>query len=347
MFEAYIHNDYLRTFVVLLGLFFIVRVAIFLGEKIVLRLTKKTKTKLDDILLERLSKPVTFGAFLIALEFAIRELPLTPETDGLLTRIILTTGILIIAYCVYTVANTLVISLLKNFAKKTKSSLDDSIISLFNSVLNLTLIILSLIYILEVWGVQVGPLLAGLGVAGLAVALALQPVLSNVFSGASMILDHSIKVGDWVKIDDGSMGIVDKIGLRSTRVRTFDNEVVIVPNTKLAESIIQNITLPEPIARVVVPFGVAYGTDPEKVRKVVLKEIDKIPGVIKEEGKEPAVRFLEMGDSSLNFKAYFFIDSFENRLSTIDQATTRIYNALGKAKIEIPFPQMDVHIKKK
>ena len=168
--------------------------------------------------------------------------------------------------------------------------------------------------------------------------------LSNIFGGVSIILDKSVNVGDLVNLDDGTSGKISKIGIRATKVQTFDNEMIIVPNSKLANSNIKNIAQPEPKSRVVIPFGVAYGTDIEKVRKVVMKEIKTVTGFAKE--PEPSVRFVEMGDSSLNFKAYFFVESFEQRFNAIDEANTKIYNALSKNKIEIPFPQMDIHVKK-
>ena len=194
------------------------------------------------------------------------------------------------------------------------------------------------------WGIQIGPLLAGLGIAGLAVALALQPTLSNIFSGVSMILDKTLKVGDLVYLDQNVKGKVERIGLRSTRIRTFDNELVIIPNTKLADSQIQNIALPEPKSRATVMFGVAYGSNIDNVKKIIIKELKTIKGVSKDPG--PIVRFSEMADSSLNFKAYFYVDHFEDRASGVDEANTKIYNALNKAGIEIPFPQRDVHMKK-
>ena len=159
-----------------------------------------------------------------------------------------------------------------------------------------------------------------------------------------MIMDKSIRVGDLVYLDANTRGKIAKIGLRSTKIRTFDNELIIVPNTKLAESNIQNVALPEPKTRVVVPFGVAYGTDVDKVKKIVMKEIKSVEGFIND--PEPKIRFLEMADSSLKFNAYFYVKSYENRADAISEANTKIYNALNKNKIEIPFPQRDVHMKK-
>jgi small-conductance mechanosensitive channel len=112
----------------------------------------------------------------------------------------------------------------------------------------------------------------------------------------------------------------------------------------LADSVLQNVALPEPKSRVVITFSVAYGSDIDKVKKVVIQEIKSIKKVCKD--PEPLVRFLEMGSSSLNFKAYYFVDSFQDKFATIDEANTKIYNRLRKEKIEIPFPQLDVHLKK-
>jgi small-conductance mechanosensitive channel len=120
--------------------------------------------------------------------------------------------------------------------------------------------------------------------------------------------------------------------------------MIIVPNTKLADSYIRNASLPEPKVRKVVQFSVAYGSDVEKVKKIVSAELGKISWVVND--PEPFVRFVEMGPSSLDFKAFFHIDSFENGNASIDEANTRIYNALRKAGIGIPFPQLDVHLKK-
>jgi len=113
----------------------------------------------------------------------------------------------------------------------------------------------------------------------------------------------------------------------------------------LAESIIQNVALPEPKSRVVIRFGVAYGSDIDKVKKIVLKEIRSVANIVLDD-PEPKVSFRKMGDSSLDFKALFYVDDYGDRFDAIDEANTKIYNALNKSGIEIPFPQMDVHLKK-
>ncbi len=344
MLEEIIPNDYLRTLAFFLVLLFVIRLVLFIVEKILVKLTSKTKTELDDELIRRMSKPLTFLSVLISLYISIKEFQFVDSVQMAVNNSVFSLIIVVVAVIIYIVVDVLVITAIKKAAKKTKTDIDDSLISLFHSALKIAFFIVTFLYILSEWGIEIMPLLAGLGVAGLAVALALQPILSNIFSGASVVLDRSIRVGDLIYLDTAK-GKIEKIGLRSTKVRTFDNELLIIPNNKLAEGIIQNVALPEKKSRATVVFGVSYGSDIDKVKKLVLKEIKKIDHI--EKDPEPIVRFIEMADSALNFKAFFYVDSYDNRYGAIDEANTRIYNALNRAGIEIPFPQLDVHLKKK
>ena len=345
MLEQYIANDYLRAGLILVGVFLILRIVVFLIERVFVQVTKKTKTDLDDILLKKASKPLTIIVFLVGVRWALVELPLTEYLQNIIYQIVFSIIVVFLAYLAYHIIDLFVMRAWKKLAKKTKSKVDDGLVNLVQGTLKVVLVVFVILYVLNFWGVKVGPFLAGLGIAGLAIAFALQSSLSNIFSGISIILDKTVRVGDLVYLADGTKGKIIQIGLRSTRIHTFDDELVIVPNSNLANNNVQNIALPEPKVRVAIPFGVAYGSDVDKVKKLILKEIKKVTGIL--DDPEPYVKFLEMGDSSLNFKAYFFIKSYEQRLTAIDEANTIVYNALNKAKISIPFPQMDVHLKKR
>lgn len=344
MLDQYLSNEFLRASVVFVLFLTVIRIVLFLSERFFIKVSSKTKTDLDDKIIAKLSTPLSALSILFALAFAVKEIALSEESLFLVHKVIFSASVVVFAYIIYAVVNLIAIRFLRKVASKTKSNVDESLLSLLNSIMNVALVVIALLYILEMWGIEITPLLAGLGIAGLAVALALQPVLSNIFSGASMVLDSSIRVGDLVYLDQNTKGKILKVGLRSTRILTFDNELIIIPNNKLAESVIQNVALPSPISRAVVPFNVSYGSDIDKVKKIVLKEIKSIKNVLEE--PEPMVRFVEMGDSSLNFKAYFYVNNFDNRFPSIDEANTKIYNALNRNGINIPFPQMDIHLKK-
>jgi len=345
MLEQYIPNLYLRSIALLIAIFIVVRSLMYLFEKILPFFTKKTKTNLDDIIVKKASVPITLIVLLVSVRFMLGEFNLAESAITTLNGILSTLIILIGSFLLYVLLDSLIMVGLGGLVSRTKSKLDDSLLLFIHSILQATIIVSAFLLILSTWGIEIGPLLAGLGIAGIAIAFALQAPLSNIFGGISLLLDRSIKVGDVVNLDAQTNGKILRIGLRSTKIKTFDNELIIVPNSKLADSNIQNVALPEPKTRVVIPFGVAYGADINKVKKTILKEIKKIPNTL--DDPAPVVRFLEMADSSLNFKAYFYVDSFEHRLESLDLGNELIYNALNKNKIEIPFPQIDVHLKKK
>jgi MscS family membrane protein len=339
--QNWIGNAFLRFIIVFVVGFVVVRFILHFLEKLTLALTVRTKTKLDDLIVQKTSKPLTFLVLALVLKISLEQLSFPENIDLIISRIVTSIIIIFAFYLGYVIIDLI---LFKGGRQYVKDKGKKSLVNLGQGFMKVIVVIFALMYLLYYWGIQVGPVLAGLGVGGIAIAFAMQSSLANIFGGISIILDKTVKEDDLIKLEDETMGTVLRVGIRSTQIKTFDNELVFIPNAKIADGKVQNIGMPEPKSRVVIPFGVAYGSDVEKVRKVVLKELKKIEGYI--EDPEPNVRFLEMGDSSLKFKAFFYVDSYEKRFNAIDMANTRIYNALNKAGISIPFPQMDVHLKK-
>lgn len=344
MFEEYIQNDILRALTIVFLIFVIFKLLIFIIEKTIVRLVKKTKTDIDDKIIEKSSNPISIIIFLVALKIALGEISFSEDVIKNFIKIIYSIISVVLGYLIYTILNLIISGTLKKASSRTKINVNKGMTSLIHGVLKIIWIIVIGLYILRLWGIEIGPFLAGLGIGGIAIAFAMQESLSNIFGGISIILDKTVKVGDLIYLDDKTKGAILHIGLRSTKIKTFDNEMIIIPNSKLASGKIQNVAQPEPKSRVVIPFSVGYGSNVEEVKKIVLRQIKKIKNI--EKNPLPSVKFLEMADSSLNFKAYFYINSFEYRLDAVDEANTRIYNALNESNIEIPFPKMDINIKK-
>ena len=347
MFGTYIgiENEYLRAFVVFVVSLVVLRLVLGFLTYVFTRLTAKTKTDLDDMIIGKSSFPLLVLSFGIAFMIMLPELAVGEGLAFILNNLGYTVVAVSVGMLIYFIVDLALFRALKKFSARTKSEMDDNIVSLIHGAIKIALFVLAFIYVLDIWGVEIGPFLAGLGIAGLALALALQPILSNIFSGISVILDKSVRVNDLIYLGTDAKGKILKVGLRSTKIRTFDNELIIVPNNTLASSMIQNVALPDPKTRATIAFGVAYGSSVEKVKKVVLKELKTLTHL--DDSEDVVVRFLEMADSALNFKAYFYVDSFDNKATSIDEANTKVYNALNKSGIDIPFPQMDVHLKKK
>jgi small-conductance mechanosensitive channel len=232
----------------------------------------------------------------------------------------------------------------KRIARKTKSSIDDALMPLFRTSTRVVVLLIVAIMVLAFWGVDVAGLLAGVGIAGIAIGFAVKDSLGNIFGGISLILDKTFNVGDRIGLDDGTIGIVKHVSLRSTRIHTFDNEYVTIPNGELAVSKIKNYNQPDRMMRVVVPFGVEYGAKPEKVKELVLKEIKSMKGILKDPA--PSVVFTEMADFALNMKARFYVEDLDDAYGKKEEATTLIYNLLNKKKIGIPFPTSTVYVHK-
>jgi len=335
---------YLKSFLILISFFGVSKLFFFVTRKFFYSWVKKTKTKVDDKIIHRTGKPISLVLLLIGLKLSLIPLNIGQNVISVINNVLLTFLVLLASYIAYVVFDVIINNWGMKWAKKTKSTLDDNLISLLQKTSKIIVYSLGLIYALDIWGIDIIPVLASMGIAGIAIAFALKNSLSSIIGGITLILDKSVEVGDLVELEDSNKGTVLDIGLRSTKIRTFSNELVIIPNSKLAESIIRNYTQPDVTSRVVIPFGVGYGSDIDKVKKIVLKGLSKIENVLEE--PSPFVRFSKMGDYSLDFKLYFWVNDYSNASSAEEKATILVYEALEKNDIEIPNPQMDVNLKK-
>src|SRR5215831_12385784 len=196
-----------------------------------------------------------------------------------------------------------------------------------------------LLVLLAALGIQITPILAALGVGGLAVALALQDTLSNLFAGIHLLADKPIRVGDYVKVADTAEGHVVDIGWRSTRVRMLQNVVVTIPNKRVAESIITNYDMPEPRMALLIRVGVDYGTDPDLVERLLVEEakraVGDVPGLLEEPA--PTARLIPgFGDFSLDFTLACQVKSFTDQFAVQHELRKRILRRLVAEGVQIP-----------
>lgn len=327
--------------ILVIGLIF-AKILQVVGLKIIRRLVTKTKTKIDDIILEKIRSPLLYILILIILQISFIPLEIKAAYFDSVIRSLV---IVLITYIILVVFDVVIDIWGYGFAARTKSTIDEAVLPLLHKFSKVFFVIIGLIFILDEWGVQIAPILASLGIAGLAVAFALQNTLGNIFGGMSMMMDKTIKVGDRIQLEDGTMGEIQDVGLRSTKIRTFDNEMIIMPNGKLAESRVQNLVLPTPATRVSIDFGAEYGSDIDRVERAVL---DVIKGLdtLKDPDKKPHVWFFEMGDFALKFRAVFWVADYKEKWDAKVKATKGIYAALRKNKIGIPFPTRTIYMHK-
>ena len=215
-------------------------------------------------------------------------------------------------------------------------------------LLQVFIYLIGILIMLSYFGISIMPIITTLGIGGLAIGLALKDTLSNIFSGLYILLEKNIKVGDFIELENGKKGYVMNINWRTTTIKTLSNDVVILPNEKLAQSIIVNFAKPAELTRVAIEIPVSYDTDIDKFEKIVMEEVYNLA---KENDKllldpAPVLRFIPgFGDSSLNFTLYFSTANYEDSFLVQSELRKRIFKRLKKEGIEIPYPQLDVHIK--
>jgi len=205
--------------------------------------------------------------------------------------------------------------------------------------------LIAIMIILGQFEIQIGPLLAGLGVVGLAVAFGLQETMSNLFAALFIVLDKSINVGDWIKLEGGTKAYIEDISWRSVRIRTLGGNTVIVPNSKFVGQNIASYDYPVPSFYTSIKVGVSYDTDLEKAEYVALQSGEKVikDEEVNEQDNNPIVRFKEFGDSSINLSIIIKVDKVQDEGRIKHALVKQIYKDFKEAGIEIPFPQRVVH----
>jgi len=322
-----------------IAILFIVRAIAF---RIIHKWAERTETKIDDIIINSFKTPSIYWCIAFGLYIGIAVSDLNEKYVFYISRAIH----VIIIFSVTIAAANLSGRIFKNYIQK--SNLPIPTTGLANGILKGTIIIIGLLIILSVLGISITPLITALGVGGLAVALALQDTLANLFAGIHIMVERSVRVGDFIKLESGQEGYVDDITWRTTRIRMLPNNMVVIPNSKLSQSIVTNYYLPEKRMSLLIPIGVSYSSDPEKVEKILVEEakkgVGKIPGLLGD--PEPFVRFIPgFGDSSLDFTLICQVQEFVDQYLAQHELRKRIFKRFHDEGIEIPFPHRTVYLR--
>ncbi len=310
------------------------------------RLTRKTKWKSDDIIIDSIGKWVIFWFFLGACFYVLpiftEALSISSKNEHLLENLLVS----LYMFSATMVTAQVIAGMLRIRSSKDNSEIPSS--SILGNIVKVIVYIIGFILILHNFGVAIAPMVTALGVGGLAVALALQSTLSNLFSGLQIIASGKFNTGDFVQLENGQKGFIRDINWRNTTIETNQNNYIIVPNSKLADSIVENFFLVNREITFYVKLGVGYESDLEKAEKVsieVAKSIlNKSDGGVKE--FEPVVRFFNFGDSAIELKVFLRVKEYADQFlitSEFIKALQKRYKAEG---INIPFPIRTVYMNK-
>ncbi|PIU83776.1 MAG: mechanosensitive ion channel protein MscS [Elusimicrobia bacterium CG06_land_8_20_14_3_00_38_11] len=323
--------------VIIAGL--IIRKILFLYLK---KITEKTETNIDDIVTEAIKNPFMLWCVIIGISVTIKTMPVADKTVILADKILISLWIisftLVVAKIIGGVINIYITG--KEGAMQMPS--------LTQNVARWAVIIVGFLILLEKLGISIAPIITALGVGGLAVALALQDTLSNLFAGFHITLSKQIKVGDYIKLEGGQEGYVFDIGWRNTEIRELSNNIIMIPNSKLSQTIVTNYYIPEKDSAILIEVGVDYSSDLEKVENVTVEVAKDVLKTVAggAQNFEPFIRYHTFSNSSINFSVILRGKEFTDKFLITHEFIKRLKVKYDKENITIPFPITTVHLAK-
>jgi small-conductance mechanosensitive channel len=327
------------TFLIILAITLILRALVLRALR---HWASRTNHHLDDQIVQAIRLPSLFFCLALGLHLAVEFSELPTRYAFYVTKIIYLVIILSVVIGATHISGRLFQHTIRRY------DLPVAAPGLAIGIINGILWILGFLIALTILGVSIAPLLTALGIGGLAVSLALKDTLENIFAGINVLMEKSIRVGDFIRLENGQEGAVSDITWRTTRIELLTNNTVIIPNSKLAQSVVTNYNLPEKSFSLRLPVSVGYRTDPQRVEvvltEVALKAVGEVPGLLAD--PEPVVRFSPgFGESSLDFSLNCQVAEFSDQYLVQHELRKRIFQRFKEEGIEIPFPQRTVHLK--
>jgi small-conductance mechanosensitive channel len=304
-------------------------------------LTKKTRWEIDDLVVNSLRGRTIIWFTLLGIYFGSTALSLTIVQRDILEKTFIVIAALAATSTIADLCKAMITTYFRNVFKVYANT------SLVANVLMILVYIIGFLVVLQTLGLSIVPILTAFGVGGLAIALAMQDTLSNIFSGMHIVLSRKVRPGDFVELDTGEKGYVTDITWRNTTIRSLTNNMVIVPNSKMASVVITNYYQPVRETSLKIPVGVSYDSDLDHVEEVTIRVAKQ---VMKEndgaaENFEPFIRYYEFADFSINFKVILrvieYIDTYKMRHAFIK----KLHEEYKKEGIEIPFPIRTIYTK--
>lgn len=350
MFEQIFYKNSLRDWLISLaiiaGALILNKIIILLNKHLIQKLTAKTKNRLDDILFKMLQAPVLLGIILVAIWFAARRLELGTHIESTILKAYKVLTVINITWFVARLANALLEEYLapKAADKNTLKYLDNHLMSILRRAVLAVIWSFGVVMALNNVGVNVGTLIAGLSIGGLAFALAAQDTIKNIYGGFTIFTDRPFRIGDRIKVDSFD-GFVEEIGIRSTRIRTLEKRLVTIPNYKLVEASVENIS-EEPMRRVLMKLGLTYNTTPEKMNEAmsILRDMpNRVNNVFE---KDIVVAFTDFTDFALVITFVYFIRRDADVMETPSLVNSEILRAFNAAGLQFAYPTQTIYVEK-
>lgn len=344
--KTFYHNtigDWAISLAIIIGAVVAGKILYWIFGNIFKKLTSKTKTKIDDIIVDMIEEPVVLALTIAGLWYGLHRLHF-PEGwyvwMGKVYHILIAVNI---TWLIARLVDAIIEEYIVPLTEKTESDLDDQILPVVRKSLKIAIWILGIIVALNNAGYDVGALIAGLGIGGLALAMAAKDSVSNIFGGVMIFTDKPFKVGDRIKIN-GFDGTIEEIGLRTSRMRTLEGRRVTIPNSLFTGDMVENVS-EEPTRKVVLNLGLTYDMTPDQMQKGldVLKEI---AGANQNVEDNYLVSFNAFGDFALGILFIYYIKKESNILNTQTEVNLEILKQFNANGLDMAFPTQTIYTKK-
>jgi len=333
--QAWLISLGIILFVALLG-----KVVYWVFSKIIKAFTKKTKTKLDDIIVDLIEEPIVFMLIASGIWFALTLLNLPNAFSSAIDNSLHIILAILIGWLLVRLFEAFYESILLPWAQKTENDLDDQLMPILRKGIRLVIWVMAIVIGLNNAGYNVGAILAGLGIGGLALAMAAKDTVSNIFGGFTIFADQPFRINDRVKIK-GYDGTIIEIGVRSTRLRTLEGRVVTIPNSAFTDAPVENVSQ-EPSRKISLNLGLTYDTSASDIEMAIetLREIIQTNNNTEE---KIILSFNAFGDFALNIMCIYYIKKGGNISEVQTQINLEILRQFNAKNLEFAFPTQTIY----
>ena len=302
----------------------------------------RTKSGLDDILIDKLEEPIVYGIVILGFYWGFTRLHFNESVDSFFANVFMILFILNVTWLIARVIDSLIEEYIVPIVTKSESDLDDQLLPILRKTIKAVLWIFGIVIALSNSGFDVAALIAGLGIGGLALALAAQDTVKNIFGGIMVFLDKPFKIKDRIKVN-GMDGVVEEIGVRSTRLRTLEGRLITIPNGQFSDNAVENVSL-EPTRKVNISLGLTYDTTPEQMENAmnIIKDIIKANSKVEDDA---LVAFNAWGDFAMGIQVIYYISSPDFIFSAQSEINLEILKLFNVEGLEFAFPTQTIYKK--
>jgi MscS family membrane protein len=335
--------DWAISLAIIVGSILVGKIVYWFCSKTLKRFTKNTKTKFDDIIIDMIEEPLVVIVVVVGIWYSLGRLSFSVGITEFIANSMNATVILTVTWMITRLLDALIEQYIVPLTAQSETDLDDMILPVLRKASRAMIWALGIIVALNNAGIQIAPLIAGLGIGGLALAMAAKDTVANFFGGFTIFTDKPFKVGDRIKVGDFD-GSIYEVGLRSSRMRTLEGRMVTIPNARIADSMIENVS-EEPTRKVVNKLGLVYDVNADQIRQA----IDLLKGIgtdtVAKIDENVIVGFTGFGDSALELTFIYYIRSGEDIIGVQTEINLKIMEQFAANKLDFAYPSQTIYTK--